>query len=73
MSTQEMIDRYAAAFKARTRDRTGAKKPPHVGHFGTLGPVFLPPELVDDMEVAIDEAFEHIEAEQVETDDCSIG
>ncbi len=65
---QDLLDQYAAEFKAHTQQRNRMKRPKQPGHAGPLVDVFLPAEVVDDMEAAINEAFEQITEEQGELD-----
>ncbi|HLY32600.1 MAG TPA: hypothetical protein VKQ36_16380 [Ktedonobacterales bacterium] len=64
--TQEVLERYAAAFRAHIQQR-GQALPRQAGYSGSLGGVFLPPDVVDDMEHVISDAFEQVE--QVEQDE----
>ena len=58
METQELVQQQAAAFKARLRSRGLPTPPTELGYSGSLGDVFLPADVVDEMERAIEEAFE---------------
>jgi len=60
MTTQEVLSRYAEEYKERVRRRGGPKRPQRPGQLGPLEDAFLPPEIVDQMEAAIEEAFEQI-------------
>lgn len=64
MTDQDLIEQQAEAFKALLRSRGWPKKPDQPGFSGSLGDVFLPAEIVDEMEAAINEAFEQVETEQ---------
>ena len=57
---QELLSRYAEEYKERVRRRGEPKRPQRPGQSGPLEDVFLPPEIVDQMEAAIEEAFEQI-------------
>ena len=58
---QALIEHQALAFKARIQQRDTFKEPKRDGYSGPLGDVFLPAETVDQMETAIQDAFEQIE------------
>jgi len=60
---QALIEQHAAAFKARVQQRSTFKEPKHDGYSGPLGDVFLATEIVDQMEAAIQDAFEQVEEE----------
>jgi hypothetical protein len=60
MTQEELIEQFAAEFKAHAAQRNKTKRPKRPGHSGSLGDVFLPAEIVDDMETAINEAFERV-------------
>lgn len=72
---QAQIEHYAAAFRARVQQRNAFrnafKEPGCDGHAGPLGDVFLPAETVDQMEAAIQDAFEQVEEEPQEENDRS--
>ena len=75
MTTDELIEHYAAAFRARASKRNADKQPKQAGWSGPLGHADLPTELVDEMEAAIEEAFEQIgdEEEQAAEDEHPVG
>ena len=60
MDTPEPVQQQAEAFKARLRSRGLPTPPTEPGYSGPLGDVFLPADVVDEMEQAIEEAFEFI-------------
>ena len=68
MTDQELIEQQAVAFRALLLSRGWPKKPDQPGFSGSLGDVFLLPEIVDEMEAAINDAFEQVEQEQSERD-----
>lgn len=59
MTQEELIERFAAQFRARAAQHK--RRPRQPGYSGPLGDVFLPAEVVDDMEAAINDAFEQVE------------
>lgn len=69
MTQEELTEQLAAAFKASARNR----RAPLRRHYPTASPPLkvppLPPEIVDEMEAAINEAFEQVDPEQAETDE----
>jgi len=60
METEALIQQQAEAFKARLRSRGLPTPPTEPGYSGSLGDVFLPADVVDEMERAIEEAFESL-------------
>jgi hypothetical protein len=68
MKTQDRFDEEVAAFKASFEGLHLPKPLPFAGSSGPLGDVFLPPETVDEMEAAIEEAFEQVDEDQVADD-----
>jgi hypothetical protein len=63
MTQDELIAQSAAEFKANSARRNQGRKPPEPGYSGPLPHVHLPPEIVDEMEAAINEAFEQVDPE----------
>jgi hypothetical protein len=70
MTQDELIEQLAAEFKKRAAQRK--LRPAQPGYSGSLGDVFLPADVVDEMEAAINEAFEQIEEESDEQHEQSI-
>jgi hypothetical protein len=70
MTQEELIERPAEEFKKRAAQRK--RRPGRPGYSGSLGDVFLPAEVVDGMEAAINDAFEHVEEEPDEELEQSI-
>ena len=64
MTEQELIEQQAEEFRALLLSRGWPKKPSQPGFSGSLGDVFLPPHIVDEMEAAINEAFEQVEQQK---------
>ena len=74
MLTQDQLERiehYAHAFQAHSRDRNKSRELEERGYSGALGSSDLAPEVVDQMEAAIVEAFESVEEERHEEHDQS--
>jgi|GEM_PF-1890239 hypothetical protein len=61
---EKVIAEQAAKFASHAHQRNRRKQPRQSGYSGALGDLSLAPEVVDDMERAINEAFEQIEEEQ---------
>lgn len=58
---EALIAQQAAEFQAWLKSQTWwPLQPKQAGHSGPLIDVFLPPEQVDEMEAAIEEAFEQV-------------
>lgn len=59
MTEDELAAQQAAEFQAWLKSQPWwPLQPSQPGHSGPLVDVFLPPEMVDEMEAAIEEAFE---------------
>ena len=70
MTQEELIERLATEFKKRAAQHK--RRPGKPGYSGSLGDVFPPDDIVDEMEAAINEAFEQIEEESDEEHEQSI-
>jgi hypothetical protein len=70
MTQEELIERLAEEFKKHAAQRKLHLDQP--GYFGSLGDVFLPADIVDEMEAAINDAFEQVEEEPDEQHEQSI-
>ena len=70
MTQEELIQRLADEFKKHAAQRKS--RPTQAGYSGSLGDVFLPDDIVDEMEAAINDAFEQIEEESDEQHEQSI-
>ena len=70
MTQEELIEQLAAEFRAHAAQRKLPLDQP--GYSGSLGDVFLPDDVVDEMEAAINEAFEQVEEESDEQHEQSI-
>ncbi len=66
MTQPDLLEQYATEFASHARQRRRGKRPKGPGHSGPLVGVFLPADVADDMEAAINEAFERIEEEMSE-------
>jgi predicted RecB family endonuclease len=63
MAQEELIEQLAVEFKKHAAQRK--LRPDQPGYSGSLGDVFLPDDIVDEMEAAINEAFEQIKEEPI--------
>jgi hypothetical protein len=70
MTQEEMIKQLAEEFKKHAAQRKLHLDQP--GYSGSLGDIFLPDDIVDEMEAAINEAFEQIAEESDEQHEQSI-
>jgi hypothetical protein len=61
MTQEELIEHLAEEFKKHAAQRK--LRPDQSAYSGSLGDVFLPDDIVDEMEAAINDAFEQIEEE----------
>lgn len=68
MTDRELVEQQAVAFRALLLSRGWPKQPDQPGFSGSLGDVFLPPEIVDEMEAAINDAFERACSEDCSSD-----
>jgi hypothetical protein len=59
MAQEELIEQLAAEFRKRAAQHK--MRPDQPGYAGSLGDVFLPDDIVDEMEAAINEAFEQVD------------
>jgi hypothetical protein len=59
MAQEELIKQLAAEFRKRAAQHK--MRPHQPGYSGSLGDVFLPDDIVDEMEAAINEAFEQVD------------